>query len=418
MQKTVNAIIKDKLRAFARSNRIESGEARALLSRDRLSRGDLGRIVSLGLAGQMVEREVTAIFSTLMVLALIFCLFPFVAFPAFFASFLLLRTASALANHLLARATARALREGAPIARHLRNLTIGVGVAGFLWGAMLWPFPGVAEIDPTTFLLVLIALIAVCMLAVTTAQHRPTLLAALFGNALAIAPKILNESSSLGYPALTAYMSFLAVLFFFGRRIESQARRMVILQLRNRRMARRLEIANRSLGRALIKAEDLAHRDVLTGLSNRRAFVRDLSRLRQSKMDHWLLLLDIDHFKLINDSFGHDMGDGVLAAVGRTLGWWESENAGRLAARWGGEEFIVLIERSQAASPAEDIEKLRDLFADLSVNLPWPGDLKLSVSIGCVELEDGTDTDEAIGRADAALYQAKRSGRDCWRMAA
>ena len=185
-------------------------------------------------------------------------------------------------------------------------------------------------------------------------------------------------------------------------------------------MSRRLVKANQTLNDALARTRWLADRDTLTKLRNRRAISNELAPFtaQHSPQQISLMIIDIDHFKSINDRFGHDTGDGVLLAVGTCLTQWESDAPGRLVGRWGGEEFMALC----AARPGEDsaamAEDLRARLELLGPALDWPGELVLTASIGCADLKEVGDFEEALSRADAALYRAKQAGRNCWKLAA
>jgi diguanylate cyclase (GGDEF)-like protein len=158
-----------------------------------------------------------------------------------------------------------------------------------------------------------------------------------------------------------------------------------------------------------------ATRDALTGLLNRVSLEDRLAREleRQARYGHGLavLVLDLDHFKQVNDAHGHAVGDRLLSAVGGALA--EGLRASDGAARVGGEEFVVLLpecERSRAVATAE---KLRRRLAELRVPLASGDELGVTVSVGvAVCSAPGTDAAGLLARADAACYLAKRAGRN------
>jgi diguanylate cyclase (GGDEF)-like protein len=122
-----------------------------------------------------------------------------------------------------------------------------------------------------------------------------------------------------------------------------------------------------------------------------------------------LLLVDIDYFKDVNDRFGHAFGDLVLTGVATTL--LGAVRAGDIVARWGGEEFAVLVEASDAAGLTETAERVRVLVAQSEVRHEETA-LTVHVSAGG-SLASADDTAESLfERADGALYAAKRDGRD------
>ncbi len=149
--------------------------------------------------------------------------------------------------------------------------------------------------------------------------------------------------------------------------------------------------------------------DPLSGLLNRRGFDLHAARLMAEceavKQPLVLVLADLDHFKRVNDRYGHDSGDRVIVAFARRLTGMGA--AGLVAGRRGGEEFAVLL-------PLTNL-KAGILYAE-AVRAAGPADwalgLKVTASFGVVEREAGEDLEHMIGRADAALYQAKRDGRD------
>jgi two-component system cell cycle response regulator len=154
-----------------------------------------------------------------------------------------------------------------------------------------------------------------------------------------------------------------------------------------------------------------SQRDPLTGLLNRRggqeATTREVSRTRREGKPLAVMLLDIDYFKLINDTCGHDVGDQVLQQVARAVE--QTLRPYDIVIRWGGEEILVVAPGADAASALVAGERLRAAVEALSVP-PLPG---VTVSIGVDGLAPGeTDLAAAVHRADGKLYAAKREGRN------
>ena len=155
----------------------------------------------------------------------------------------------------------------------------------------------------------------------------------------------------------------------------------------------------------------LAATDELTKLSNRRSFNDRLASALSAAIRHdyplSMIMADLDHFKVVNDTFGHGEGDKVLKAFADLLR--ETIRAEDVAARWGGEEFIVILPHTPCDAAAALAERIRVAFEEHS-----GGDIpvSLSASFGVVQLQEGDDTDALIRRADAALYRAKREGRN------
>ncbi|HTR70817.1 MAG TPA: diguanylate cyclase [Mycobacteriales bacterium] len=161
-------------------------------------------------------------------------------------------------------------------------------------------------------------------------------------------------------------------------------------------------------------AESLARSDPLTGLGNRRQLDQDLAleveRSGRYQRPLTFLMIDIDHFKQVNDTFGHAVGDGVLREVAALLR--TEMRAGDTAYRFGGEEFAVLARETDVAGGAAVAERLRAAI-EKKYAPRVDGDLSVTVSIGVAALrfaaEDGA---ELMGSADAMLYEAKRLGRN------
>jgi diguanylate cyclase (GGDEF)-like protein/PAS domain S-box-containing protein len=169
-----------------------------------------------------------------------------------------------------------------------------------------------------------------------------------------------------------------------------------------------------------LRFERMALTDALTGLASRRHFLaeaeRELSRARRGHALS-LLMIDVDHFKSINDTHGHAAGDRVLVELGRTLHavLREADLAGRL----GGEEFGVLLPDADATLALAVAERARSALAAAKVPLDPGGTLGFTSSVGVATLEPGDgDAATLIARADAALYAAKRAGRNCVQVAA
>lgn len=175
--------------------------------------------------------------------------------------------------------------------------------------------------------------------------------------------------------------------------------------LRARRSNRRLEWSSTT--------------DTLTGLANRRAATRQLEALAGSTgrgdARAALLLVDIDHFKAVNDQYGHGEGDRALEAIARTLK--QACDANDVVARWGGEEFLIVRPRTSQAAARALAEHLRATLEQLVIPLRDGQSMSVTVSIGlalCPYFPGQGDWQESIRMADRALYAAKHSGRNAW----
>jgi diguanylate cyclase len=166
-----------------------------------------------------------------------------------------------------------------------------------------------------------------------------------------------------------------------------------------------------ALRAALEQAREAAMTDALTGLPNRRAFGAALAKAMGEPGKLSVAMLDIDHFKKINDTHGHAAGDAVLRSLAQCVGDWLRETDH--AARIGGEEFAVLMPRASGEEAARLTDRLRRLLAaERFLTANGKGRFHITVSVGVAEHHRAEAAEELIGRADAALYEAKRSGRD------
>lgn len=180
---------------------------------------------------------------------------------------------------------------------------------------------------------------------------------------------------------------------------------------------RRLKAAQETALATARRAQELANTDSLTGLANRRYAMSEIDRAimlaRKQRIPVSLLVLDLDHFKEVNDTHGHIAGDRVLARVAR-LAQLLVPN-GDLVARFGGEEFVVLLQNADTKAARAFAEKLRWSIETGSAGEDLPG---VTTSIGYATFEPADTSLTLFARADAALYEAKSAGRNQVRMAA
>lgn len=170
---------------------------------------------------------------------------------------------------------------------------------------------------------------------------------------------------------------------------------------------------NVELKNAMNRIEDLASHDELTGLYNRRYLMRSLE-LEKKRADRTgqffsIIMLDIDHFKRINDTFGHSKGDDVLKDVANVLN--ESMRATDICARYGGEEFMVILEQTDQTSAEICAERSRHLIA-VKKFAGFEENFSITVSLGFTQYRTNEELSLTISRADEALYRAKNSGRN------
>ena len=187
----------------------------------------------------------------------------------------------------------------------------------------------------------------------------------------------------------------------------------IALNLRIQRIRAKLQQQREALAQALEVNRELATRDELTGLINRRAML-DLMALehrRSLRSGRPLLLaqLDIDHFKPINDQHGHTTGDRALQAFAGTVR--ASLRDSDVLARWGGEEFVLMLTDTSADQARGLLERIRQAVQALEI-AHSAGSLQLTVSIGLAQHLPGDTVEHTLERADQALYRAKALGRN------
>jgi diguanylate cyclase (GGDEF)-like protein len=167
------------------------------------------------------------------------------------------------------------------------------------------------------------------------------------------------------------------------------------------------------LQQALARIAEIAHRDDLTGLFNRRRMgeLLDAQQVNAARGEGFAVaIVDLDKFKSINDTYGHAVGDIVLKQFAERAKAVLRE--GDVLARWGGEEFLLLITTNEPATALAVAERLRQHIASTSVVLPDGNAIRYTVSIGLAPHHADESTPSIIERADSALYRAKSSGRD------
>ncbi len=166
----------------------------------------------------------------------------------------------------------------------------------------------------------------------------------------------------------------------------------------------------------LEKAKEEAKKDALTGLANRRAFQEILGQLvQQDPADspgHCIIIADLDHFKKVNDRYGHLLGDKVLKITAEAIkNVIKGQDTG---VRWGGEEFAIILPHTSLQGARAAAENIRSALARARIVKPNTGEAvqQVTLSLGITQLVAGESMQQAIERADAALYRAKQNGRD------
>jgi diguanylate cyclase (GGDEF)-like protein len=182
------------------------------------------------------------------------------------------------------------------------------------------------------------------------------------------------------------------------------------------RISDRYQSMMRELNEAL---KETSTKDALTGIGNRRMLMERLksetARAERLNRPLTLAIADVDRFKSINDTYGHETGDKLLIEIAQTL---ESEVRDYdLCGRWGGEEFLIIMPELQQQEAIVVVERVRNAICNLRVR---NGDtlIEVSASFGIAERRIGESLSETINRADTALFAAKRAGRNRYEIAA
>jgi diguanylate cyclase (GGDEF)-like protein len=214
----------------------------------------------------------------------------------------------------------------------------------------------------------------------------------------------------LGLALIGGMVALVAVLALLFWQVRGMRRKNAELKSSRDQLA---ELHHALLG-STEQLESMANTDALTGVSNRHAVMRRIELTWQRTQDSataCMLLIDLDHFKQVNDRYGHLGGDMVLRTAAQRMREMLPDSA--MLGRWGGEEFIIVLECTDQARCLDFAERLRRQICDTPV--PWQGgEVSISTSVGVSMLDKSrfSRVDEWIASADRALYRAKRDGRN------
>lgn len=289
------------------------------------------------------------------------------------------------------------------------------GLLGSIWGLMLYT---IATPEPMLAGHVFsVVAVTVCGTVIASTIRSSTTLAAskaqIYGFALTSIPIALIYYDNFGLTVIIALIAMPITVTLSATHSSKETANGIRTEIENGLLAGHL-------ADALEVADFMSRHDSLTNLLNRREFADSANRLRSGYPDRPIMamLLDLDHFKKVNDMFGHAIGDSALRATANALrcvisdGHKPSSDSHALA-RWGGEEFVILladISTDEAAIMGQKIrQKLRD-YHDPS----WPENMAITASIGSAKWLPGEPLDDAIARADKAMYDAKSKGRNAF----
>jgi diguanylate cyclase (GGDEF)-like protein len=297
------------------------------------------------------------------------------------------------------------IRQGSDLERHCSRLHWVAGLDGFAWGLTAWFLMGHDPILDAVLNALLCGVIAVnaqVYATYTSAYFRQ--IGVIWGvSVLGLLLHVASRQSAMDYAAgLTVFMGLIA---YYTSAISKRLLEGIRLQRANALLAARLHVA-------LQKVELDAATDALTGQGNRRALDELLKQQAalyvSSGKSFSILMLDIDFFKSINDGFGHMTGDDVLRAFAQRVR--EYLRPGDVCARFGGEEFVVVLPQTTLEEAREVAERLRLGVAQCPL-LETPR-VQVTVSIGVATLAAGQTVGELLATADAAVYVAKKAGRN------
>jgi diguanylate cyclase (GGDEF)-like protein len=297
------------------------------------------------------------------------------------------------------------VRQGPDITKH-RNLLLGVaGLDGFAWGLASSLLSGYdSKVDAE-----IVALL--CGVGAVTAPVFITYIRAYFVQlgalwAVALVGLVFFQQKKTDYLDFAVGLTvFLAMIAYYMRSVALRVSEAIRLQLANASLSEQLRVALQ-----MVKQD--AATDALTGQGNRRS----LDELLKQQMElaekigrpFSVLMLDIDFFKKINDTHGHIVGDDTLRAFAARVR--EHLRQGDVCARFGGEEFVIVLPGTTLQTAMEVAERLRRGVADSDL-LSEPA-VRVTVSIGAATHTVGRSVEELIHQADAAVYAAKRGGRN------
>lgn len=189
--------------------------------------------------------------------------------------------------------------------------------------------------------------------------------------------------------------------------------RCLVLSVQASDLRQRVADSRRRLAESLEQVRQLASHDELTGVLNRRALIsaleRERSRAERSAAPFGIAMIDLDHFKGINDSYGHAVGDEVLKAFAAAVR--DTMRVTDVFGRYGGEEFLLILVGTGPAAALEAVERIREAVAARDWRALTPG-RPVTISAGIANFSKGDSVEQLLHRADAGLYQAKAAGRN------
>jgi len=224
--------------------------------------------------------------------------------------------------------------------------------------------------------------------------------------------KVRDELKDIDFKADT-FEVVQAKLIKIADSLEIETRTLNEKMVQNQEMIKKLKLRNEKLEHALQVAKIEGKQDFLTKLASRRALDEELKKAeeayRRYKIDYSVCFVDIDHFKSINDTYGHDAGDIVLSALGKILKRFTRDVD--FVGRYGGEEFLIILPSTGLESAIEFAKKIKDIIANFKFMYKNER-IDVKVSIGVSERKANKSSQDTIKNADNMLYKAKKEGRN------
>ena len=310
--------------------------------------------------------------------------------------------------------------------RVYRQLIIGAGLTGLVWsGVYIQAANTVPLTMQYTFLLLIIMITALSI--GFSVVVREYFIVSVFTSLWPIAWWSTVHYWQQPYNLLIGLvlLGLCALLVFVSDRVYQSFRNMIAMNWEREAISQELgdltgslRDRNRQLRDARRQLTDLANVDELTGLGNRRlvnnALQEEINRARRSGAEMSVIMLDVDYFKLYNDTYGHPAGDSVLQKLADIM-QRATTRAGEVVARYGGEEFILLLPGASTESALRTANRLRELVMEEKIpHEASLGEKFITVSQGVVTARPDADLLPAdlVNQADKALYQAKGAGRN------
>lgn len=298
----------------------------------------------------------------------------------------------------------RALKEGCDQQTHGPRMRFMAALDGVAWGLLGWLLAG-HDVLLDAILVALLCGVSAVNAQVYVSYIRGYYLQSGLMWCVSVLGLARYASQQYSLDLIVAFSVFQVLMFYHSSRIANRVREGISLQLANAALAQQL----RGL---LTKVRTDAATDALTGQGNRRALDELLKQQLEFSVSTGqpfsILMLDIDFFKKINDVHGHLVGDDALRSFAQRVR--DCLRQGDVCTRYGGEEFLIVLPLTPLPVALEVAERLRQAVA--AEALPTTPPLAITVSIGAATYKAGQTIDALMAAADAALYMAKRSGRN------